>query len=74
MLSSNGYATAKYGKTHLSGWEKKVPTMHGFDEYLVSCITLGLYPSQSEKDVDAYERKKSLKNFGCQGHWSIGES
>ena len=66
MLSSNGYATAKYGKTHLSGWEKKVPTMHGFDEYLGFMHHTWDYIRLSEKDVDAYKKKKGFKNFGCQ--------
>ena len=58
MLSSNGYATAKYGKNHLSGWEKKVPTMHGLMNTSVSCITLGIISVSVRKMLMLMKEKR----------------
>ena len=40
--------------------------MHGFDEYLGFMHHTWDYIRLSQKDVDAYEKKKEFKNFGCQ--------
>ena len=72
MLSSNGYATAKYGKTHLSEAGEKVPTLHGFDEYLgFMHITLGIISVSVRKMLMLIKRKKGLKILVVRSlvHW-----
>ncbi len=53
-----GYRTMKVGKTHLNGGPKENPMKHGFDHYLGFTHHSWDFQLISQKDVDAYERKK----------------
>lgn len=64
VLSSAGYATAKFGKTHFNGGPKVFPTLHGFDHYLGFVHHTWDYIRLSQKDVDAYESREKFKSFG----------
>jgi arylsulfatase len=39
VLKSMGYATGQFGKNHLGDRNQFLPTLHGFDEFSVTCIT-----------------------------------
>ena len=39
LLKPMGYATGQFGKNHLGDRDEHLPTNHGFDEFLVTCIT-----------------------------------
>ena len=66
-LRDAGYATAKYGKTHLNGGPKEFPTLHGFDEYLGFMNHTWDYIRLHQKDDDAYKSRPSFKGYGnCQ--------
>jgi len=66
-LGRAGYATAKFGKTHLNGGPKEFPTQHGFERYLGFMHHTWDYIRLSQKDVDAYQTRDGFKGgFGCQ--------
>ncbi|GAB5560485.1 MAG: sulfatase-like hydrolase/transferase [Synoicihabitans sp.] len=58
MMREAGYRTMKVGKTHLNGGPKEDPMKHGFDHYLGFTHHSWDFQLISQKDVDAYERKK----------------
>ena len=61
-LHAAGYATAKYGKTHMNGGPKQTPTLHGFDEYLGFILHTWDYLRLSEKDRDAVLARDAIAN------------
>ncbi len=71
-LHAAGYATAKYGKTHVNGGPKVCPTEHGFDEYLGFLMHTWDYIRLSEKDEAAVLAREGIVNnprrnpLGCQ--------
>lgn len=58
VMREAGYRTMKVGKTHLNGGPKEDPMKHGFDHYLGFTHHSWDFQLISQKDVDAYERKK----------------
>jgi arylsulfatase len=40
VLKSAGYATGHFGKNHLGDSNEHLPTVHGFDEFFATFITL----------------------------------
>lgn len=38
VLKKAGYATGQFGKNHLGDRNEHLPTVHGFDEFLVTYI------------------------------------
>jgi len=61
MMKEAGYVTMKVGKTHLNYGPKRHPLKHGFDHYLGFEGHSWDFNLLSQKDIDAYERKKK----GC---------
>jgi len=61
MMKEAGYATMKVGKTHLNKGPKSHPLDHGFDHYLGFEHHSFDFFLTSQKDLDAYERKRK----GC---------
>lgn len=58
MMKEVGYRTMKVGKNHLNGGPKSDPMKHGFDHFLGFDGHSWDYNLLSQKDADAYERKK----------------
>ena len=58
MMKEAGYVTMKVGKTHLNYGPKRHPLKHGFDHYLGFEAHSWDFNQLSQKDIDAYERKK----------------
>ncbi|MEM6884582.1 MAG: sulfatase-like hydrolase/transferase [Verrucomicrobiota bacterium] len=58
MLLKAGYRTMKVGKTHLNKGPKEPPTKHGFERSLSFIHHSWDFNMLSQKDVDAYNRKK----------------
>lgn len=60
-LLDAGYTTAKYGKTHMNGGPKHLPTLHGFEEYLGYIRHTWDYIRLSAKDRDAVMAREALQ-------------
>ena len=58
MMRAAGYRTMKVGKNHLNGGPKEDPMKHGFDQFLGFTHHSWDFQLISQRDVDAYERKK----------------
>ncbi|MCG8525042.1 MAG: sulfatase-like hydrolase/transferase [Opitutales bacterium] len=57
-LKKLGYVTKKIGKVHTNGGTAEHPLDHGFDEFLGFVHHTHDYIRLSEKDAEAYEKKK----------------
>ncbi|MGB8476352.1 MAG: arylsulfatase [Candidatus Acidiferrum sp.] len=65
LLKNQGYATGQFGKNHLGDWNKFLPTVHGFDEFLGN-----LYHLNAEEEPETYyypKEKEFAKNYAPRG-------
>jgi arylsulfatase len=74
LLKAQGYTTGQFGKNHLGDRDQRLPTVHGFDEFLGN-----LYHLNAEEEPETYYYPKDpdfRKQFGPRGvlhTWSDGK-
>jgi arylsulfatase A-like enzyme len=65
LLKNQGYENGQFGKNHLGDWNKFLPTVHGFDEFLGN-----LYHLNAEEEPETYYYPKEAefaKSYGPRG-------
>jgi arylsulfatase A-like enzyme len=65
LLKPLGYATGQFGKNHLGDQNKRLPTVHGFDEFYGNLYHLNA--EQDPEDPDYPKDPKFKEQFGPRG-------
>jgi arylsulfatase A-like enzyme len=65
LLKQQGYTTGQFGKNHLGDNNNRLPTVHGFDEFLGNLYHLN---AEEEPETYYYPKDPAFKaNFGPRG-------
>src|SRR5271167_3352710 len=65
LLKPLGYATGQFGKNHLGDQNKRLPTVHGFDEFYGNLYHLNA--EEDPEDPDYPKDPKFKEQFGPRG-------
>src|SRR5580698_9397759 len=65
LLKPLGYATGQFGKNHLGDQNKRLPTVHGFDEFYGNLYHLNA--EQDPEDPDYPKDPRFKEQFGPRG-------
>jgi arylsulfatase A-like enzyme len=65
LLKPLGYATGQFGKNHLGDQNKRLPTVHGFDEFLGNLYHLNA--EEDPEDPDYPKDPRFKEQFGPRG-------
>src|SRR5271170_5890821 len=65
LLKPLGYATGQFGKNHLGDQNKRLPTVHGFDEFFGNLYHLNA--EEDPEDPDYPKDPKFKEKFGPRG-------
>ena len=65
LLKAQGYMTAQFGKNHLGDLDERLPTAHGFDEFMGSLYHLNA--EEEFEDPDYFKDPALIKKYQTRG-------